>query len=73
MPANVVKKIAQKKVSKVESMDAENHSYEKIETVDIVRNQIGGSRIWQGEVEFPNKIVEKYPIGDSELEQSTHF
>ena len=73
MPANVVKEIAQKKVSKVESMDAENHSYEKIETVDIVRNQIGGSRIWQGKAEFPDKIVEKYPIGDSESEQPTHF
>ena len=54
-------------------MDAENHSYEKVETVDIVRNQIGGRRIWQGEAEFPDKIVEKYPIGDSESEQPTHF
>ena len=73
MPDKAVKTIVQRKVEEIEYMDAEKHSYEETETVDIVRNHIGGGRIWIGEVEFPDKIVEKYPTGDSESEQSTHF
>jgi hypothetical protein len=73
MPDEVVKTIVQRKVGEIDSMDAEKHSYEETETVDVVRNHIGGGRAWIGEAEFPDKIVEKYPIGDSESEQPTHF
>lgn len=61
---SVIKNIVENHVQQSEEMHATHFEYNHRETVDLVRNEKGGGKLWEGTVEFPDKIVDKYPLED---------